>query len=659
VRVTLKIWAMFPRITMVQFSAAVMLIGSAWIANSASAAAFSQPNAQGGALELTFSSSKTYADPFNEVDVDVVFIQGQQSWRVPTFWDGGSRWTVRFRPPFSGEFQYRLESTDTTNPDLNGHRGRVSIPPYAGNNPLFKHGAPRVSVNHRYLEHADGTPFYWLADTWWSGLSTRLSWDGFQQLTQDRKRKGFTVVQIVAGLVPLEEQAPSDPGFCNEGGCVWNPAFTQINPQFFDYADRRIRYLLDEGITPAIFGAWHSLLAEMGMAKMQKHWRYIIARYGAYPVFWVVGGEIADPPDDLAQGVPAVWQKEFLTRDWTEVARYIKVTDPYHHPLTVHEQVPPVDTPLRDASITDFDLIQSGHAGYPSLAMSVAQLDLRYAQTDRVKPVIQGEIGYENLFNRHFEDFQRAAFWLSMLNGAAGHTYGADGVYEAYTGDRQLHRVRYSFRTWQEGMNLPGSTQVGLGAKLLREYRWWLFQPHPDWISPHGTTLLEPRPIRDGTELGSWLTATKQNYDPTLNFDYPAGEWQARDGTTRLPYAAGIPGEVRFIYIPDGGGPPPAILGLEAGVRYHAFYWQPELGIKFDLGNVERATGIAHVDTSKLDRQLRDAKGESRGTLRGPMWGQFGMHQSIEGDRYHPEKPPTPGDWLLVLETRSATSSRF
>ena len=59
----------------------------------------------------------------------------------------------------------------------------------------------RASANKRYFEHADGTPFYWLGDTWWSGLSDRLSWEGFQKLTADRKEKGFTVVQIVAGLV--------------------------------------------------------------------------------------------------------------------------------------------------------------------------------------------------------------------------------------------------------------------------------------------------------------------------------------------------------------------------------------------------------------------------------------------------------------------------
>ena len=32
-------------------------------------------------------------------------------------------------------------------------------------------------------------------------------------------------------------------------------------------------------------------------------------------------------------------------------------------------------------------------------------------------------------------------------------------------------------------MNLPGSGQIGRGAKLLQEYPWQQFQPHPEWVS--------------------------------------------------------------------------------------------------------------------------------------------------------------------------------
>src|SRR5258708_2233049 len=122
---------------------------------------------------------------------------------------------------------------------------------------------------------------------------------------------------------------------------------------------------------------------------------------------------------------------------------------------------------------------------------------MHYARTSIVKPVVEVDIGYEALGESFFADFQRTAFWLSMLNGAAGHTYGAESI--TFNSNPGLQRL-----TWKESMSLPGSNQMGLGAKLLRQYRWWEFEPHPEWVTPRGTTLLEPREEISGFDLGSW-----------------------------------------------------------------------------------------------------------------------------------------------------------
>jgi hypothetical protein len=565
------------------------------------------PSSQNRVFEWTFESQKTYADPFNDVDLDIVFTKGGESWRVPTFWRGGNKWTVRFAPPSPGEYTYHLESTDQANPDLNGHEGRVTITPYMGKNALLRHGMLRVSANKRYFEHADGTPFYWLGDTWWTGMSSRFSWEGFQALAADRKAKGFTVVQIVAGLVPFEEQPPSDPGFCNEGGCVWDAQFKEINPKFFDYADRRVQHLVDSEIAPAIVGAWSQILRLMSVAQVKKHWRYIIARYGAYPVFWIVGGEVFDPSEVVAHKMSkSPWPTPMP--GWSEVAKYIRATDPYHHPLTAHEAA--MDKPpLQDESLTDFDLFQPSHAGWPSIAVEVAQLDVHRARTTLTKPEVVGEIGYEKIGETHLEDFQRVAFWLAMLNGAAGHTYGAIAVWEAYTADKPFHRWKWSLINWQEAMNYPGSYQVGLGAKLLQQYPWWRFEPHPEWVTPRGTTLLEPRKDLDtfsvGTDDADAFFA--DDFAQPLEGIFPGGEWKAHNGNFRLPYAAGIPREVRFVYAPCFGlncSTPPTVLGLEPGIRYHAFYWEPSMGIKLDLGAVEcpAASDVIRKDEFKDEK---------------------------------------------------------
>jgi hypothetical protein len=154
--------------------------------------------------EWSYQSGKRYADPFGEVELDVVFtLPTGERHRVPAFWAGESTWRVRYAPPGAGHYTFRTVCSDTSNRDLHGQSGALTASRYSGSNDLYKHGALRVSGDRRHFAHADGTPFFWLGDTWWMGLCRRLSWpDDFRALTADRVRKCFTVVQIVAGLYP-------------------------------------------------------------------------------------------------------------------------------------------------------------------------------------------------------------------------------------------------------------------------------------------------------------------------------------------------------------------------------------------------------------------------------------------------------------------------
>ena len=51
-------------------------------------------------VELSFESTVRYGDPFNEVSLDVVFVDPtEKERRVPAFWAGGSHWKVRYASP--------------------------------------------------------------------------------------------------------------------------------------------------------------------------------------------------------------------------------------------------------------------------------------------------------------------------------------------------------------------------------------------------------------------------------------------------------------------------------------------------------------------------------------------------------------------------------
>jgi len=474
-------------------------------------------------VEIPFRAGKPHADPFQQVNLDVVFTDPQGTQKtVPAFWAGGDQWKVRYASPIVGTHRYRSDCSAKDDPGLHGIEGRIEIKPYTGKNPLYRHGPIRVAADRRHFEHADGTPFFWLGDTWWKCLCKRMTWEGFQELTADRKAKGFSVVQIVCG--PYPDEGMFEARWENEGGKPYlTRDFSVVNPEYFTYSDRRIEHLVDAGIVPGIVGGWGrgdcDGMAMAGVAGMKRHWRNLIARYGVYPAIWIIGGESGGPK-------------------WTEVARYVQKIDPYRHPATVH----PFQSgrlSVTDETVINFDMLQTGHGGWPAAKTVIPKLKAAYDRQPAM-PVVIGEHSYEGHMQTGFADVQRHVFWSSMLSGSAGLTYGAAGVWHASVeGDPGIARV-YDWTTWKEGMNYPGSTQLGLGKKLLEQYPWARFEPHPEWV-----------------EAGC--------------------------------FAAGIPGEVRLIYLPrrnvyNWSGP--VVKQLQRDVPYHAFYFDPVNAKRYELGTV-------------------------------------------------------------------------
>jgi len=511
-------------------------------------------------VEIFFCSGKVYDDPFNEVELDVIF-QGPNSSKqvVPAFWAGENVWKMRFSTPVTGRHSYTTVCSDRENTALNNQKGEVEVNPYQGSNPLLKHGPLRVSDNHGYLEHTDGTPFFWLGEIWIFGLCKRLAWpQDFRTLTEDRVRKGFTVITLTAGLYPPALLNERD---ANEAGLPWNQNYTCINPFYFNMADLRIEHLVNAGLLPMIYGSWSYALEAMGVSKLKKHWRYLIARYGAYPVVWCLAGEALqtreydyDRKTDKTKEIE-IWRR----KEWTELARYIKQIDPYHHPLTVH---PPgmehSRSQVEDPSLLDFDYLQTAHGDWFIIADHVKTVVEAVKRKPKM-PVIVGEVCYEGHGGTSWEDMQRFLFWSSILSGTCGHTYGAEGVWQMQTGDGEPLFGRggvYGTKSWKETYQLPGSKQLGISKRLLERYPWWQLEPHPEWVK------------------SCW-------------YFQPGDKHAWKRDKYYTCYAAGIPKKLRIIYFPVQRFPQPVIQGLELDVTYQAYYFDPRTGKEYPLGMVK------------------------------------------------------------------------
>ncbi len=547
-------------------------------------------------VELSFEAALPHADPFHEVDVDLVVTgPGGRQWRVPAFWAGGGAFRARFAAPDPGAYQWETACSRTEDSGLHGRRGELEATAYTGDNPLLRHGRLRVADGGRGLVHADGTPFLWLADTWWFGLVKRFRYpDDFAELARDRRAKGFSVVQIVCGPLPDFdcESNPWDPQQENEAGLSWERGWTRMNPAFFDRADQRIAHLVALGLMPCIVGMWGYFLRAMGVDRAKRHWRYLVARYGAYPVTWCVAGETTMTTYSR-MGAPAEDQKadeRELRAGWSEVALALRRLDPWGTLMTTHPRSPLFSrAELRDPGVLDFEMLQVTHMGASGIRRCVESLLARGA-AEPAMPVFNAESNYEGILGTCGPDVQRFMFWSHLTAGACGHTYGAQGIW-AMSAPQSPHRGDtgdWGSGFWRDAMRYRGSSQVGMAARFLRAYPTHRF-----------VARREPEADRAGRLCS---------------------------------FATGIPGELALFYLP--WPVEEALLGMRRvtwqrevlpvclgdGVEYRAFYWNPQDGSRVEAGL---------------------ARGGGDG-----MWA--------------PPALPSRADWVLVLESGSygATAMR-
>jgi hypothetical protein len=220
-----------------------------------------------------------------------------------------------------------------------------------------------------------------------------------------------------------------------------------------------------------------------------------------------VAGE-ANLPYYLAKGFP--YDDRRQVKDWTQVARYVRETDPFHRPLTIHPTGIgrlSARNAIDDVSLLDIDMLQTPHGEREAVGPTVRTVRESYADKPTM-PVINGEAAYEMLMGRIPAEWARRMFWVCMMNGAAGHTYGANGIWQCNRrGEphgKSPHGGNYGTIPWDEAMKLPGSQQVAYGKKLLEQYAWQEFRPHPEWAA-----FEESRPLTFDDAQWIWFPEGK------------------------------------------------------------------------------------------------------------------------------------------------------
>ena len=318
-----------------------------------------------------------------------------------------------------------------------------------------------ISDNRRFLQHADGTPFFYLGDTAWE-LFHRLTFAQTDEYLQTRAVQGFSVIQCVA----LAEEdgiripnANGDTPFI--GGDVAKP-----NEAYWQHVDRVVARIAELGMVAGVLPTWGD--------KWNKAWgkgpeiftpenarafgEWLGNRYRDAPaLLWILGGDRKIETDTHRAIIRAM-------------AAGLAQGDNGTHLQTFHPQGQSTSsTEFHGDDWLAFNMYQTGHTfdrdNYRSIAADYA--------LDPPKPCLDAEPGYEdhpNAFNRvtgYMDAYEcRKFLWWATFAGACGHTYGCHDIWQFF-GATGVAGVNFPRTPWRDAMVLPGATQMQHAKNLL------------------------------------------------------------------------------------------------------------------------------------------------------------------------------------------------
>lgn len=343
----------------------------------------------------------------------------------------------------------------------------------------------RISDNRRYIQHADGRPFFYLADTAWE-LFHVLNREEAVRYLRNRADKGFTAIQAVVlgeldglgepnayGHLPLTDKDPTKP-----------------NEAYFEHVDFIVREANKMGLFIAMLPTWGAWVVNQPIftaENARKYGQFLGKRYKDADIIWVLGG---DRPG------------EGLLELWGSMAKGLMEGDGNTHVRTFHPCGGGSSTRwVHNEDWLDFNMIQSGH-GRP-YQTNWRMVDADYAMTP-VKPTLDGEPCYENHpigFNRKNPKFTehhvRCASYWSVFHGGCGITYGCHDIWMMHKPGRL--NGSFSFNYWYEVLDLPATYHMQHLRRLMESRPYFTRIPDQS-ILVGNSQLSDHRPCtRDGT----------------------------------------------------------------------------------------------------------------------------------------------------------------
>lgn len=350
----------------------------------------------------------------------------------------------------------------------------------------------RVSTNHRYLQTADGTPFFWLGDTDWE-LFHRLNRAETEQFLEIRRQQGFNVIQAVAlaefegirtpnrsGDLPLINQNPTQLAITSGS----DPA-DSVQYDYWDHVDFVIQTATRKGMYLGLLPTWgDKVTAAWGDGpciftpeNARTYGEILGRRYGRYNVIWILGGD--RPAIYKGRSEPLKGQEVDDRPVWRAMAAGIEAGVGHKPFITYHPSGGSFSTSqyIQNEPWLDMNAFQSGHGSRESLAWDWATRDLALQPT---KPTLDMEPCYEDhpvnpwdgKWTRqrgYFTAYDvRARIYRGIFAGACGVTYGHHQVWQFL--NKALYEpvnIGDTLIGWQRAARAEGAGQMQFLKNLM------------------------------------------------------------------------------------------------------------------------------------------------------------------------------------------------
>ncbi|MGB3779186.1 MAG: DUF4038 domain-containing protein [Tunicatimonas sp.] len=430
--------------------------------------------------QINLTSDASYDNPLYDIDSfgAILIAPSGRQLRVNGFWDGGTDWRMRVMPDEVGTWSYTTFCSDATNAGLHQQTGTFECQPSVRQYAIYQQGSITRSPGAYHLMHRDGTPFFFTACTAWNGglKSTDEEWITYLQHRQDHH---YNAIQLV-----LTQWRGADQNSRGEVAYEGSGRI-QVNPSFFQHMDGKMDQINEYGLVAAPVVLW--ALQKSGGRELNPGYtlpddeavllsRYMVARYGAHHVIWLLGGD-------------GNYLEPYEQR-WKYIGQ--QVFNDYHPGLvTLHPGGRSwIGDTYADQEWLDIITYQSSHSNQEGTVnwINRGPMATRWDQLPP-RPLINMEPNYEEIPAYRSDgkiearDVRNASYWSLFATPLAGITYGANGIWPwIRTGERILNHGSLgdsSPSTWRESIDLPGSLQIGYLSEFIQQFDWWALKPAP------------------------------------------------------------------------------------------------------------------------------------------------------------------------------------